>query len=164
MTIADAMTEKAQKSVAAAVSEPVLGVAFCNRCGTLDTIVARQVAVIAAGILGGDSGGAFGVPLDAIHRDGSKPTPLPPAFLLGVTPTHIHVYNIKMFMGRVSLKGELGVFDRRGLQVSVEDGGLTTRFALRSPVMGQGMAFEILKSDYATSFGHLLRQPAQGQG
>ena len=102
MTIADAMTEKAQKAVAAAVS--------------------------------------------------------------GVTPNRIHVYNIKMFMGRVSVKGELGVFDRRGLQVSVEDGDLTTRFGMRSPTQRQSMAFEILKSEYATSFGRLLQQPVQGQG
>lgn len=164
MTIADAMTEKAQKAVASLVPEPVLGVAFCNRCGTLDTIVARQMMVIASDLAGGDSGGGFSVPVDAIHRNGAKPTPLPPAFLLAVTPNRVHVYNIKMFMGRVSVKDELGVFDRRGLEVSVEDADLTTRFAMRSPTMGQGMAFEIMKSDYATSFGQLLRLPTHGQG
>lgn len=159
MTIADAMTEKAQSSVAALVSEPVLGVAFCNRCGTLDTIVARQMTVI---VTGGASGGGFSVPVDEIHREGGKPTPLPPAFLLGVTPTKVHVYKVRMIMGRVSLKGELGVFERVGLHVSVEDGGLTTRFALWSPAMRQGMAFEILKSDYAADFARLLQQPAGG--
>jgi hypothetical protein len=159
MTIADAMTAKAQSEVAALVSEPVLGVAFCNRCGTLDTIVARQITVIATG---GASGGGYRVPVDEIHRDGGKPTPLPPAFLLGVTATKVHIYKVRMIMGRVSLKGELGVFDRRGLDVSVEDGGLTTRFGMWSPAMRQGMAFEILKSEYATDFARLLQQPAEG--
>jgi hypothetical protein len=159
MSYAESIDKKARSAVAALVSEPVVGAALANRCGTLDTIVARQVAVIATG---GESGGGFAVPHDAIYRDGSKPTPLPPAFLLGVTPTKVHVYKVRMIMGRLSIKGELGVFDRGGLEVSVEEVGLNTRFRMRSPVMRQQMAFEILTCDYATDFARLLQQPAEG--
>ncbi len=57
---------------------------------------------------------------------------------------------------------ELGVFDRGGLEVSVEEVGPNTRFRMRSPVMRQQMAFEILTCDYATDFARLLQQPAEG--
>lgn len=85
----------------------------------------------------------------------------PPAFLLAVTSSQVHVYTIKMIMGRLS-KGELGVFDRAGLEVSVEDVDLNTRFQMRSPAMRQQMAFEILTCDYATDFVRLLQPPAHG--
>jgi len=56
---------------------------------------------------------------------------------------------------------ELGLFDRGGLEVSVEEVGPNTRFRMRSPVMRQQMAFEILTCDYATDFARLLQQPAE---
>jgi len=58
----------------------------------------------------------------------------------------------------------LDAIHRRVLQVSVEDADVTTRFGMRSPAMGQAMAFEILKSDYARDFARLLQQPAPGRG
>jgi len=159
MTIAERMSEQAEAQAAALLSEPVVGIAFANRCGTLGTIVANTALDIAAGVAGDQFGGGT-VAKDEIRCDGAKPVSLPTAFLLAVTAARIHVFKIKMAMGRVKLKDELAAFDRAGLQSAVDNQSLVTVFRIRAPRQGMDMAFEIMKSDYATDFAGLIHQGA----
>lgn len=158
MSIAERMTEQAEQQSTARVGEPVVGVAFVNRCGTLSTIVVSTAGRILTDGWDHPLAG-LGVPKDEIHREGAKPIPLPYAFLLAVTPTEIHVFEIRMVMGRVKLKDEIAVFERAGLELATQDETLVTAFRIRAPRQGQDMAFEITKSEYATDFAALLRRP-----
>ncbi len=151
MSIAERMISQAREKAAARLAEPLLDAVLVNRLGTLSAIMAST----AIGMATDGSGGAW-VAKDAIHRAGAKPTPLPAAFLLAVTPTSIHVFTVSMIMGRLKVKKEIGVLERAGLQLAVEDTSLVTVFRMRAPRQGQEMGFEIMRSDYATAFAHLL--------
>ncbi|MBA3339062.1 MAG: hypothetical protein H0T54_04825 [Geodermatophilaceae bacterium] len=154
MSIAESMIRQAREKAGQRLDEPVVDAVLVNRLGTLSAIVAST----AFGLATDGSGGAW-VAKDGIHRAGAKPTPLPPAFMVAVTTTQIHVFTVSMFMGRLKVKKEIGAFERAGLQVAVEDTSLVTVFRMRAPRQRLEMAFEIMRSDYATAFGVLLSQP-----
>ncbi len=151
MSVADSMIRQAREKSAARLNQPVIDAVMVNRFGTLSAILAST----AIGVATDGAGGAW-VPKDAIHRAGHKPVPLPPAFLLAVTPATIHVFTVRMIMGRLKLKDEIGVFERAGLQLGVENTSLVTVFRLLSPSQRQEMTFEIMASDYANQFAALL--------
>ena len=153
MSIADSMIAQAREKSGQRLAQPVLDAVLVNRLGTLSGILAST----AIGLATDGSGGAW-VAKDDIRRAGAKPTPLPPAFMVALTATEIHVFTASMFMGRLKVKKEIGVFERVGLQLAIEDTSLVTVFRLRAPRQGQEMAFEIMHSDYATAFGVLLSQ------
>ena len=111
MSIADSMIRQAREKAAARLNQPVMDAVLVNRFGTLSGILAST----AIGIATDGTGGAW-VPKDAIDRAGHTPVPLPHAFLLAVTPSTIHVFTIRMIMGRLKLKDEIGAFERAGLQ------------------------------------------------
>lgn len=157
MSIAESMTKQAREKVAARLTEPLIDVAMVNRYGVLSGILAST----AIGIATDGAGGAW-VPKDAIHREGSKPTPLPHAFLVAVTGTAVHVFTIRMIMGRLKVKDEIGVFERAGLQLAVEEMSLVTVFQLYAPRQRQDMTFEIMRSEYATDFAALLGWSGRG--
>jgi hypothetical protein len=138
----------------------VLGVAFANRCGVLANIASRTLMNVAGNVLVGQTVGPGGVPKDDIRRADGGSTKLPTAFLLAVTAGEVHVFEIRMVMGRVKLKGTLGVFQRSGLELAVDENQMTTVFYIRS--QGQDMTFEIMGgemagADYARQTAALLR-------
>ncbi|MGI8722348.1 MAG: hypothetical protein ACR2JG_09000 [Geodermatophilaceae bacterium] len=151
MSIAGSMIRQAREKAAARLTQPVIDAVLVNRFGTLSGILAST----AIGVATDGAAGAW-VPKDAIHRAGHKPVPLPHAFLLAVTPSTIHVFTVRMIMGRLKLKNETGVFERAGLQLGLENTPLVTVFRLFSPSQGQDMTFEIMASDYASQFAALL--------
>ncbi len=154
MSIAESMNWQARQKAAERLARPVIDAVLVNRLGTLSGILAST----AIGAVTDGSGGAW-VAKDAIQRAGAKPSPLPPAFMLAVTGSQIYVFTVGMFMGRLKVKKEIGVFERLGLQLAIEDTSLVTVFRMRAPRQGQEMAFEIMRSDYATAFGVLLSKP-----
>jgi len=153
MSIADSMGRQAREKAAAALSEPVLDAVLVNRYGTLSAILTSTAMSIGTG----GYGGAW-VPKDGIQRAGHKPIPLPHAFLLAVTANAIHVFTVRMIMGRLKVKKPLGVFERAGLQLAVEHRSMVTVFGIRAPRQRQEMTFEIMRSEYADSFAALLAQ------
>jgi hypothetical protein len=159
MGLGESYIANAKKAVAAVVGEEVLNVSFANRSGSLNAVLAGQVLRGAEIGLGGDGITGVAVPRGAIKREGAKKTRLPMNFLVAVTPARIHIYKHKMFWGSVKLKGELGVFEREGLEITIEDRGLTKQFALNSPASGQQMRFEMTKHRVTTELADLLRQP-----
>jgi hypothetical protein len=160
MALGDRYISNAKKAVSALVGEEVLNVSFASRSGSMNAVLAGQVLRGAEIGLGGDGITGVSVPRSGIEREGEKKTRLPMNFIVAVTPKHIHVYKHKMLWGSVKLKGELGVFEREGLEVTIEDRGLTKQFSLRSPASGQQMRFEMTKHRVTTELADLLRQPA----
>jgi hypothetical protein len=163
MGIGQRYEDNAKVAVAKLVDEPVLGIAFANRSGAMGALVAGEVVGLAqAGLGGGATTGGRMAPRGSIGREGDKKTRLPLNFLVAITPTRVHVYKHKMFWGSVKIKGELGVFERAGLEVEVKDGRLTKQFHLHSPAQEQTMSFEITRSKVATATAELLGAPAGG--
>jgi hypothetical protein len=160
MGLGDKYIANAKKAVAAVVDEEVLNVSFANRSGSMNALLAGQVLRGAEMGLGGDGITGVGMPRGSIKREGAKKTRLPTNFIVAVTPKHIHIYKHKMFWGSVKLKGELGVFDREGLEVTIETRGLTKQFSLVSPAAGQQMRFEMAKHRVTTELADLLQTPA----
>ena len=64
---------------------------------------------------------------------------LPGTFLLAVTPTRLHAFKYKLKRNGVSLKEEVGVWDRSGLEVKTERLQTTTRVRLEWPADGEGI-------------------------
>ncbi|MDX6689915.1 MAG: hypothetical protein QOG15_1372 [Solirubrobacteraceae bacterium] len=159
MALGDRYIANAKKAVAAIVDEEVLNVSFASRSGSMNAVLAGQVLRGAEVGLGGDGITGVAVPRGAIEREGAKKTRLPMNFIIAVTPKHIHVYKHKMLWGTVKLKGELGVFERERLEVTVETRGITKQFSLVSPA-GQQMRFEMAKHRVTTELADLLQTPA----
>lgn len=149
MSTAERMTRQATEQSAERLGEPVVGVALVNRCGTLTGIVTSTLIDL-------DPNGVGRVVAapDAIRRAGRPVADLPSAFLLSLTATQVHVFTIRMAFSRLKVKDEIGVLDRAGLQLQTADQGLVLAFAVRSGDVD--LAFEIMTSDYATDFAHVL--------
>ena len=78
---ADKMTRQAEELTAAALSEPVLGVAYANRCGVMGNIVSRTLLNVASDVVLGDQSGpgpGSGAPVDVVvkvHRGSAMTMP-----------------------------------------------------------------------------------------
>jgi hypothetical protein len=62
---------------------------------------------------------------------------LPGHFLLAVTPTRLHAFKYKLKRRGVEVKGEVGAWDRSGLEVTTERLNATTRVTLEWPQGGE---------------------------
>ncbi|MDX6514171.1 MAG: hypothetical protein QOE36_3675, partial [Gaiellaceae bacterium] len=120
MALGDRYLRSATAAAERLTGDRILRVAFAARPGAMAAFVGGQLAGAGEGL--GSTGGR--APGAKIMRDEGKDTKLPANFLLAVTPTRIHVYKHRMGYGRVKIKGELGVFDREGLEVDVQEGKL----------------------------------------
>jgi len=155
---ADKATRQAEELTAAALSEPVLVVAYANRCGVMGNIVSRTLLNVASDVVLGDQSGPGPGPVanDEIHTDGAN-VKVPLAFLFAVTPSKIHIFDIKMFMGNLKLKKEIAALDRAGLELASQEDTLVITYRMVNPQQRQEMMFEIMKSDYARDFAAFVR-------
>jgi hypothetical protein len=150
--------KNATAAAAKRTGEEILGVAFCNRAGSMRALVAGEVLQLGEAALGGGAVAGINAPAGAIQREGGKKTRLPLNFVVAITPARVHVFKHRMFWGSVKLKSELGVFDRAGLQVGVRDGAITKQFMLHSPGQGQTMAFEMTDVEHTREIAALLQR------
>ncbi len=154
--MADKATRQAKEQAAARVSEPLIDVAMVNRCGVMGQISRETLQNIGEGVLGAELPGTVLGP-DHVYRDGAKLAKIPPAFMLAVTASKVHVFEVKFFMGNVKVKDEITTFDRAGLDVASNESTLVVTYRMSAPQQRQEMMFEVMKSDYARDVGTLIR-------
>ena len=158
MAWGDAFQAKAEAAVQELTGEEVLRVGWASRPGATAAVLKGEAVGAATELAGGLGPVGTSVPSAKIHREGGKDTKLPVSFLVAVTTAHVYVYKFRKGWFGVSLKQELGVFDREGLQVAVS-GGRMRRFTLHSPAAGQTMAFEMLKHRVTDELADALQSP-----
>jgi hypothetical protein len=153
--MADKGIRQAEEGAAAQLSEPVIGIAMVNRCGVMGQISRNTLLDIADSVLPGELPGTVLGP-DHIYRDGDKLAKIPPAFMLAVTASSVHVFDVKFFMGNVKVKNEITSFERAGIQLASQDSTLVITYRMSAPQQRQEMMFEVMKSDYARDVGPLI--------
>ena len=82
----------------------------------------------------------------------------PNTFLIVVTPTKVRAFKAKPRRGNVKLAGELAVWDRAGLQVSVRDAALNTEVTFESPAEGEKVLCSTGKDKASMAILELLQQ------
>jgi hypothetical protein len=84
---------------------------------------------------------------------------LPNTFLLAVTPTKVRAFKCRAG-NRVKVGDELAVWDRSGLNVTVEDAALNTTVTLESAAEGEKIVCSTGKDATSREFLALLATPA----
>lgn len=154
--MADKATRQAEEQAAALLSEPLIGIAMVNRCGVMGQIVRNTALDIADGLTPGELPGTILGP-DHIYRDDQKLAKIPPAFMIAVTASTVHIFEVKFFMGNVKVKNEIATFDRAGIQLASREDTMVITYRMVAPQQRQEMMFEVMKSDYARDVGTLVR-------
>lgn len=139
------------------VGEPVEVIGWASRSGAMASVIAGSV--LRGAETAADSAVVAGVatPRGRMQAgDGDKGARLPLNFMVALAPTALRVFNVRKTWTGVKIKKEIGVLPRVGLQVDVEDGGVTKRFRLDG-ADGSAISFEMTRSKFATSFADDLR-------
>jgi hypothetical protein len=145
MSIAEKMTAQLEEKTAAELGVPVLGIATVNVVGTLGYIASNTVGDIVGDLAVGHPVAVRGRPKDRLRRGDGTSTKLPVAFALAVTADHLVVFDVRFGpFAKVKLKGELGRFDRAGLQLEVGEDKVVTTYHVYSPSQDQDMQFEMM--------------------
>ena len=130
---------------------------WASRSGAMGAVIAGQV-LRGVDVAGGNPVG-LGTSVPRGHMsaaEGEKGARLPMNFLVALTPTAMRVFSLRKTWTGVKIKKELGTLPRDGLQLAVEDGGLTKKFRLQASD-GSALGFEMTRSKFATTFADDLQ-------
>jgi hypothetical protein len=158
MAWGDRFYRQATEKVQAKSGEPVELITRAGRPGAMGALVGGEV-LRGIDVAGGSTigvGGAAAPGGRMIAAGGGKGARLPLNFLVALTPTALRVFTVRPGWIRVKVRKELGVIPRDGLQLAMADGGLVKRFRLDA-TDGSGIAFEMTKCKFTTSFAENLR-------
>src|SRR4051794_22687334 len=141
MALGDRFYAKAKQQVEARIGEPVEVLGWASRSGAMGAVIAGQVArgVDVAG--GNPIGLGTSIPRGRmIAAGGAKGTKLPINFLVALTPSALRVFSVSNGWTGAKVKKDLGTLPRAGLQLAVEEGGVTKKFQLEA-VDGSAIGF-----------------------
>lgn len=151
MAIGDRYHGKAKERVERYTGEPVEALAWGNRPGAMDAVIAGEV------LRGGDVAGGSAIPRGRMTAPGGgKGAKLPINFVVALTPNAVRVFETKLFWGNVKIKKELGTLPRDGLEAAVHDHGPTKQFRLHA-ADGSAIAFEMTSTRFSTALADGLR-------
>jgi hypothetical protein len=157
MALGDRFYAKAKQKVEERVGEPVEVLGWASRSGAMGAVIAGQVAR-GVDVAGGNPIG-LGTSIPKGHmvaEGGGKGTKLPINFLVALTPNALRVFAVSNGWGGAKVKKELGALPRAGLQLAVEDGGVTKKFQLQASD-GSAIGFEMTRSKFASTFAEDLQ-------
>jgi hypothetical protein len=157
MAIGDGFYSKAKAKIEAQVGEPVEVLGWASRSGAMGAVISGELLRGVDVASGNPIGLGASVPRgNMAAAGGGKGAKLPMNFLVALTPSAFRVFALRKTWTGLKLKKELGTLPRDGLQLAVEDGGVTKRFQLEA-TDGSGIAFEMTRSKFATTFADSLR-------
>ena len=157
MALGDGFYSKAKTKIEAQIGEPVEVLGWASRSGAMGAVIGGEL-LRGADVAGGNPIG-LGTSIPRGHMaapGGEKGAKLPVNFLVALTPSAVRVFALRKTWTGLKLKKELGTLPREGLQLSVDEGGITKRFKLDA-ADGSGIGFEMTKSKFATKFADDLR-------
>ena len=129
------------------VEEPVEAAWLFHRTGFLPSYGVSKVSPLA------------GMVMRTINK--KRAAGFPTAFVLALTPTKLYAFEHR-FKGRTreqSLKDELAVWDRAGLEVSWKESTMDTTVTIASPGEGEKVVCGTGKDAASMAFLERLRQP-----
>jgi hypothetical protein len=157
MALGDRFYAKAKQKVEDRVGEPVEVLGWASRSGAMGAVIGGTLMRGADVASGNPIGLGTSIPRGHMNAPGgAKGAKLPVNFLVALTPSAMRVFSVSNGWGGAKVKKELGVLPRAGLQLAVEDGGVTKRFQLQA-ADGSGIGFEMTRSKFATTFADDLQ-------
>ena len=150
--LGDGFYRKAKEKIERQIGEPVEVLGWASRSGAMGAVIGGQL-LRGIDVAGGNPVGlGTSIPGGRMAAaGGAEGARLPMNFIVALTPSAFRVFALRKTWTGLKLKKELGTLAREGLQLAVEDGGVTKRFTLLA-TDGSGLGFEMTRSKFASSF------------
>jgi hypothetical protein len=157
MAWGDGFYRKAREKIETRIGERVEVIGWASRSGAMTAVLAGAALRGAETAMGGAIVAGAAAPRGRIQTGGEgKGARLPMNFMVVLTPTAFRVFKIRKTWTGVRIKKELGALPREGLQVKIDDAGVSKRFRLDG-ADGSALGFEMTRSKFATTFADDLR-------